>query len=191
MTSNSILSKKSKLGIETDDKELLQDFYRQLLKSNPEKAKLMTEIFGLDYLEPPKPFLTWKDLNIEIPEQKAYIAYAAQLASMPQFDLSFNEALRKKLVATFKIGVLIDKSYGGVITDEEWKDYAESGECYYGAFCETNGNIVIRLIDHEEIPYGDQRRFVAFHTLEDGQKFVFHDSNKFLLKDFYMVSDEM
>lgn len=83
--------------------------------------------------------------------------------------------IEKSALAFIKIHQLIEISYGGNITDEEWKD----GNYKYGIYI-YKGTI-------KTAEFINQKEHVTFHTNEQRKEFLSYPENISLIKDFYMI----
>lgn len=78
--------------------------------------------------------------------------------------------------ALFKILILVDKGYGGYVTDEEWRgntpkyvlgvDYSNNSVFFFTTYCKD---------------------ILAFHTKEQVEEFLSYPENVQLVKDFYQM----
>ena len=78
----------------------------------------------------------------------------------------------------YKIAILIELGYGGMVSEEEnnntkIKKYVPF---YYG----VNGFVV-------ECLYRSQDRVLCFHTEQQAEEFMSHESNRKLVEQYYMM----
>lgn len=84
--------------------------------------------------------------------------------------------IEKSALALLKIHQLIEVSYGGNITNEEWSIY---GNVSFVIFCNDCGEF--------EITRSNERQHLAFHTQKQAEEFLSHEENIQLLKDYFMI----
>lgn len=118
---------------------------------------------------------TWEDIEEKYPQYKkdieeigATITYAGP-------------KIFPKIIATYKIGCLIDMGYGGLLKDEEWK-YNPSK--IYSIRQTLDGNII--TTNSLNCTKSD-RCFISFRSFELAEEFMKHESNRKLVEMFYMV----
>ena len=91
------------------------------------------------------------------------------------YDVS--EDVKRHIIASYKITKLIEVGYGGVITDDEWKN---SRVVKYS---------IVSNVKDGTFAYTDTRRYekniLSFHSWHDRERFVKY--NKELCKDFLML----
>ena len=137
---------------------------------------LMNTLFGKENLQPEPKIRTWEDVEKEHPEHFRH-------SNVPTPMLIPSQELRDKLlnksIATYKIATLIELGYGGMVTEEEWKN-------------KENPKSVIRCTtDIEPCLYidtvYDDFQFIAFRTDEQAEKFMSYPENVKLIEQYYMI----
>lgn len=150
-----------------------KDLYDNMLE---DQVKRLEEIFGKENLKCKPPIKTWEDYEKILSEDAlANINNTLDnIAHLPRIDFNRSNPIYKKMVATYKIARLIELSYGGMITEEEW----ENPEKAKYILVERKGIIV------DDITY-TYRNFIAFHTKE--QLGEFFKNNYQLCKEYYLM----
>lgn len=135
-----------------------------------ESMKIIEELFGSHNLNPK--IKTWKDVKEE------YMLRADTRTSyiIDMDKKCYSEKLVLKALATIQIAKLIELGYGGVVTEEEWKDHTNFKYCV-----EREDNEL--TYTHNKIGYS----FIAFHTPEQREEFMSYPKNLQLIKDYYMI----
>lgn len=128
----------------------------------------MEMLFGYDNLNPKPQIKTWGDIekNSSIPLD--YIFDKIGQATW------YGEKVCKKAIATLKIAKLIEEGYGGIITDEEWKE-----SLIKKYTIEPDMGVLNCYTKHT------MKAFIAFHTEEQRDEFLKY--NKQLCKDYFMM----
>lgn len=178
--------RKSDMNKEQQDKnwEELNDELKNLYKEQYAKqnntmleyavAILLEDHFGSHNLQPK--IRTWEDVAIYEPKLWDFInKLGMEIANCPYID----SKLYKKLIATIHIQKLIELGYGGMVTDEEWRD-------------DQKAKYVIKRTNSEN-PYlyyatvYDDFMFVAFHTPEQREEFMSYPENVELVKQYNLL----
>lgn len=135
------------------------------------QMNLMDKLFGKENLNPKPQIKTWQDVVKQGLVNLLAIRESATYAS----DVC-DEKIGNKVEATIKIAKLIELGYGGMITDEEWKDCTVLK--YYIGYDNEDDTLV-----KDKTLIG--KVFIAFRTKE--QRDEFFENNEQLCKDYYMV----
>lgn len=138
------------------------------------KIKEFESIFGKEALQPEPKIKTWKDMKEE------YMLRAdAGTSYIIDMDKKFySEKLALKSLATLQIAKLIEIGYGGMITDEEWKNVEFKK---YGIICRPyNKELFIKDIWNEQC-------FISFHTKQQAEEFMSYPENVKLVEQYYMI----
>lgn len=124
-------------------------------------------LFDKENLQP-EPSLpkTWEEIEELLPEDGFCVGEYEIYADNPK--------IRERCQAELKIGKLIEIGYGGQITNEEWDMPTE--KYVIGCFA---GKI-------KEAAKVGHYHFIAFHTPEQREEFISHESNMELIKKYYM-----
>ena len=128
--------------------------------------------------EPAKPKIkTWKD--IEEYYTDADIELGEMTKSLYTYYSKYSIQLLTKCIATLKIAKLIELGYGGLVTDEEWRNrdnakyYIQNDEYYeFDIYKTYNKNLT---------------DFIAFHTEEQAKEFMSYPENVELVRQYYTV----
>lgn len=137
----------------------------------------MENLFGTHNLNPKPTPKTWEDVVKEYPKY-----FKKQNAPHPML-LSTNELrdkLAKKVLAMYKIAILIESGYGGMVSEEEWND--EDCRKYIIRYCPQDD----RKFVASDYCVG-QYEFIAFHTSEQREEFWSYESNRKLVEQYYMM----
>lgn len=141
----------------------------------------MEEYFGEENLQ--LKIKTWEDIKKAYPE-----TYGNEnIELFPYNEFAWDVKLINKNIATLKIAKLIELSYGGMVTEEEWKlssSYVAETRiwtivCQYKA---ESKNPELKII-----PVWSQPRLLSFHTKEQAEEFMSYESNRILIKQYHMV----
>lgn len=135
---------------------------------------LLRDLFGEHNLKPEPNPETWEEF-IQVFHKHTNWYPTNTYIDLPLYGM--DESIKKKMIATAKIAKLIDVTYGGRVTDDEWRNHSVL-KYYIEPHSETK-----RFITH--CVYRDKKHFVAFHTQKQMEAFLSHESNKQLLKDFF------
>ena len=133
-------------------------------------------IFGEHNLNPEPQIKEWKDVE----EYHTNIDLELGKATKSLCDYSHcSIQLLQKCIATLKIAKLIELSYGGVITDEEWKD--DSKEKFKIVPFKKGGFQVVRYysIQHKDI--------LSFRERKLAEEFMSYESNRQLVEQYFMM----
>lgn len=129
-------------------------------------------IFGKENLQPK--IRTWTDVekfNKIFSDTNIFFTH-------PNINWIWGQKVVDKCIATLKIAKLIELGYGGIVTDEEWKDYRVHKYC---VVLDINGKFSI------ECRKGNTHEFIAFHTLQQAEEFMFYPENRKLFEQYNMV----
>lgn len=118
------------------------------------------------------------NLNPKPPTPKTY----DDIAKDKPFELAdVNPKIHNKVIATAMIAELIEKGYGGMVSEEEWKDFYTPK---YGIYCNQKGELIIGIISAETEA---KRTLIAFHTEFQLKEFMSHESNRKLVEMYYLM----
>lgn len=157
-----------------EEKEDIRHLYNGLETMQDRNTEgVMNSLFGKENLQPKPEIKTWKDVKEE------YMLRADTGTSyIIDMDKNFySEKLALKALATLQIAKLIELGYGGMVTEEEWKDNNIEKYCVYS----TAGKI------HYDGFNTYDCRFVAFHTSEQRKEFMSYPENVKLVEQYYMI----
>lgn len=149
-----------------------KDLYDNMLE---DQVKRLEKIFGEENLNPQPLIKTWEDYEktLSKPHVGDINSTFNDICLLPGMKMGSNPVVRK-IIATYKIAILIELGYGGMITDEEW----ENPKKVKYILIERKGVIV------DDVTY-TYRSFIAFHTKE--QLGEFFKNNEQLCKDYYLI----
>lgn len=141
------------------------------------KISNMEDLFGKENLQPNSKIRIWKDVEKKHPEHFSR-SNAPDSMFIPSQEV--RDKLLKKVMAIYKIAILIELGYGGMVSDEEWKDdnckkyaityYPQSQEKFIPTSC-----------------YIGEHKFIAFHTYEQREEFMSYPDNMKLIEQYYMI----
>lgn len=135
----------------------------------------LIDIFGAHNLNPQ--IKTWEDVSIHKPEVWDDIN---KLGREIVNHVNINGKLYKKLIATIQIQKLIKFGYGGQITKTEWED--NNCRKYVIEYYPQDGR---KFVDSDYCI--GEYRFIAFHTLKQREEFWSYESNRELVKLYFMM----
>lgn len=163
---------------EKEKEEICRDYmeWQEIAKTNPYfegKISNMEELFGKENLQPNK-IKTWED--VEKHNLKTYGNENIELFYFNEF--AWESQYIRHCIAALKISKLIELGYGGMVTEEEWKENGSDKGFYY-LWATPEGEIECTLIYAVE--------FIAFHSEELAKEFMSYPENLQLIKDYYMI----
>lgn len=152
--------------------------YHSSAKVTEDEAKEMEWYFGKENLqsnednsEPTElKIKTWADVE-EMSEEHIFINI--------DNNLNLPDSVYWKYMATLKIAKLIELGYGGIVTNEEWKD---DGKEKYAVTC-----IINKKLELLSFTTCNEKYFIAFHTREQRDEFMSYPENVKLIKLYYML----
>lgn len=157
------------------------DFHKkskELSKENTAIMYYLEELFSKENLCPEPQIKTWEDLEKTLSKPHIEDINDTFNAICLLFGLKMgSNPVTRKIIATYKIAVLIDANYGGVITDEEWADssFAKHTIWYDSIDKEFCKNSSCR-----------EKTLLSFHTVEQRNEFL--RNNYQLCRDYFMIS---
>lgn len=129
-------------------------------------------LFGKENLQPKPKIRTWEDIEKLLPEDGFCVDKFEKFADNPKITL--------KCRATLKIAKLIELGYGGMVTEEEWKDHTTDK---YSIGWDEEDNCPL-LKYHCSRNYVD---FISFHTKQQAEEFMSYSENVELVKQYNMI----
>lgn len=181
-------------GLTEESKRALRDFYKEVKEKgcdfcNDDKTVLntMQYLFGYENLENdvfvPK-YKTWNDFAEDFHKDNNWNPKTLYDVAL----YTSNERVQKKVIATYKIGILIEQSYGGIITEEEWSNpkiqkYSITANSL-SVWGSVNKRITLVFNAHPS-----EYRFIAFHT--EAQRKEFLKNNRQLCYDYFMIDNDI
>ena len=161
---------------------LLEDEY---LAEQIGKIKELEELFGSHNLNPKPQIKTWEDVEVNSSddELEAFESLFGDICCGPGMGHG-SAPICRKLIATYKIAKLIELSYGGMVSEEEWREYKDGLDSYYSIVCRDNGTILIEFVDAES-PIN--RNFLTFHSKELAEDFMSYESNRLLVQQYFLM----
>lgn len=142
-----------------------------------DQEKRLEGIFGKENLNPEPQIKTWEDIENLYPSYKVwmdgFIAFCLDNRYIGDNKIS------NRLIAAIKIAKLIEECYGGMITDEEWRN------CTIPKYYIWYNNMYNTLV--RDNTYA-AKEFIAFHTEEQCDEFF--KNNEQLCKDYYMIKEK-
>lgn len=146
--------------------------YEPICEADLIRMNLMSDLFGKENLKPQ--IKTWDDL--EKYDKVRSDLYAPVFSELSACNI-LPKGLFNKLVATIQIAELINTSYGGIVTNEEWADSSI-----------VKHTIWYDSIDKEFCKNSScrEKTFLSFHTVEQRNEFL--ENNESLCKDYFMIN---
>lgn len=180
-----IISQESFEKLTEEEKKKIRKIYKDM-KDEPslayaneyaEKCEWLETYFGKENLQPKPKIKTWKDMKEE------YMLNADTGTSyIIDMDKKFySKKLALKSLATLQIAKLIELGYGGMITDEEWKDGSNLKYCII--YSPAHNDSKINIIGCS----GAIKHFIAFHTKQQAKEFMSYSENRKLVEQYYMI----
>ena len=166
---------------EESKKKVLEDYmsFKNSSHSHEQyKASAMEDMFGEHNLNPKPQIKTWEDVEnyLEIIPDFKEIIHNLDAGCC-------NQKVINKIIATYKISRIIDLGYGGIVSEEEWKDLKiPKYSVIYHPTCQDEK---LKFDGDEELP--TEKHFIAFHTPEQREEFMSHESNRKLVEQYYMM----
>lgn len=138
------------------------------------QVDMILDMFGVQNLRVVK---TWADVEnlMGSKDRDTFSEFLSITASLP--FIAGNPVYRK-LIATYRIAILISFGYGGIISDEEWED---SDVPKYRILPVPNSDEVTGYYT-----YG-HKTLIAFHTEEQMKEFMSYPENRDLIREYHMV----
>ena len=178
----SIISKESFEKLTEDEKQKLIKRYQSLLTNKKSdtlfsyKSAELADVFGEENLQPKPKIRTWDDVN---KMDNRYHRFIDDIIRNGYMSLWNNEAI-SKVIASLKISKLIELGYGGMVTDNEWKDNTIEKYCIVP--CDSKLS-KYKIISHVDI---GNYHFIAFHTIQQAVNFISYHENVQLISHYYL-----
>lgn len=154
--------------------EQYQEAIRNYKESRPLESlyySLMEQMIEIVYFQPKTKIRTWGDVPLECQEK---------MRSSQEKGIANANSIHKKFIEVvdtmFKIYVIIELGYGGVINQKEWKNDA----LMKYTLIDVDGTIAYNDTT-------DDYAFVAFHTEQQREEFMSYPENVELVKQYYMI----
>ncbi|MCH5167887.1 MAG: hypothetical protein J1F35_08415 [Erysipelotrichales bacterium] len=177
-----IISKETFEKLTKEEKKKLRKIYKDMKKEPTlayayeyaEKCKWLEELFDKENLQPePK---TWEDVLKLYPARvTGVVGLELELKGVP----GINDKIAQKIIAATKLAKLIELGYGGMVTDEEWKD---TNDKYIVALHYEKGEAIL-----EKRTVCNYKCFIAFRTYEQRELFMAYPENRELVEQYYMI----
>lgn len=174
-----IISSESFSKFTEEEKKALRDFFKSSAQTYP-----LAKVFEQDDLiDPNRPVVEiWDDMENAYEEiDNNFVMYEESL-----YDIICDTNLYGKLLATYQIHYLIEYGYGGVITNDEWKAAStfKDENAVWSIYTEyTPDGIQFKIDKNYADPF-----FVSFHTKNQAERFLSHNENIKLIKEYYMIN---
>lgn len=198
-----IISQETWDNMPEEEKEELQQYHKWLYNlpgSNGTSSAIsaIEGIFGKENLQSKPKIRTWEDV-----EKQGYYVQQRCLYDLDQdgkgkdndmllaiaYDNDFSDKIILKAVATLKIAKLIELGYGGMVTDEEWKDLniPKYWIDYHPTCQDEKDKFQISLDEDGDAELSTQKHFITFHTQQQAEEFMSYPENVELVKQYYMI----
>lgn len=138
----------------------------------------LVNMFGTHNLNPKPQIKEWKDVPLR--GEICDIKMGAHCFEIALLTSDFSKKLFHKIIATARIAKLIDLGYGGVVSEEEWKD--DTFNKFSIEWDEEDNCPIIRC--HCSRNWAD---FISFHEESQAEEFMSYESNKILVRQYYMM----
>ena len=171
-----VISKETWNNIPEKERDIIIGDYKNMLdgitecpEQEREAAIRQTEwLFGKENLQPNQ-IRTWEDCQ-EMNEDSNFFMRIDDNLELP-------DKVYLKCQATLKIAKLLNLGYGGMVTEEEWKNDRITKYCLQWTYgrgwtCYNSSSV---------------KSFPAFHTFEQRAEFMSHPENVELVKQYYML----
>ena len=174
----SIISQETWDNMPEETKEKICKKYNWYRENEINEAILEFEdLFGKENLQPKPNIKTWEDVEKNREDEDACCCAIENTLSKSFFD----DKLRNKLIATYKIAKLIELGYGGMVTEDEYILNEDSIEDdLWSVWINANGEIECTAIK-------DCRDFLVFHTQQQAEEFMSYPENRTLVEQYYMI----
>lgn len=161
-----------------EEKKKVREYYESKEGIFPQYREALEVLFNKENLQPGPKIKTWKDvplrgetLDVTIDDDGYHTI------SLKQTE--FSEKIYKKLTATARIAKLIELGYGGMVTEEEWKDgNVEKVSIIYIPFKRECFDIYCN---------SHRKEFITFHTYKQAEEFMSYPENVKLVEQYYMI----
>lgn len=180
-----------------ESKKIIKDIYDEIIKEavKPENQKLddeeaddnirelwgkqsqLIELFGYDNLNPKPTPKTWEDVE---KAEGGDIRVDSKVINPNGRAWGLGLKYHQKAEATLKLAILIELGYGGMVGEEEWKD-SDINKFSIVPFDTKKGLKIVTTI------FESDKRFIAFHTLQQVEEFMSHESNRKLVEMYYLM----
>lgn len=170
---------KEKLRYDYDGLIYLSEHSTDIFLRNeaPKTIREYERLFGKENLQPPEPKIkTWEDIN---KMDNRYHKLIDEIIRSGYSSL-WDSKVINKVIATLKISKLIELAYGGMVTEEEWKDKTIPKYCIVPNWL----NKGFHRIKCETI---DEMRFIGFHTYQQADEFISYIENIEIVEQYYMI----
>lgn len=174
-----IISQETWDNIPEEEKQAIKDkaqFYIENASNNDDYCALLggyVDLFGDENIGTKPNIRTWEDVEKEHPEY-----FKSHNTPNPKFIPSqeLRDKLLNKTMAMYKIVALIELGYGGMVTDEEWRNEDINK---FSIVCEEN------RLSIDCLP--EERHFISFHYVQQAEEFMSYPENVELIKRYYMI----
>lgn len=165
----SIISKETFDKFTEEEKEDIRHLYNGLETMQDRHIEgVMNSLFGKENLQPK--IRTWEDCQ-EMNEDSNFFMRIDD-------NLELSDKVYFKCIATLQIAKLIELGYGGMITDEEWKNV--NIKKYSILYRPYTKELFIKDIWNEKC-------FISFHHKQQAEEFMSYPENIELIKQYFMI----
>lgn len=152
---------------EEEKKKIRTDYHNYNVLLDTKSMTVLENTFGKENLQSKPKIRTWEDVKAISP---SLADFKVETPVGGLYDM-----LHDKLIATYKLGILIELGYGGMVTEEEWcSDIIK--HCAVRHESEIQHTCMINAYE-----------FIAFHTIEQYEEFMSHKSNIKLVEQYNMI----
>lgn len=135
--------------------------------------------FGTHNLNPKPQIKTWEDVI----DNEKFEEIDSTYVELEDFLINkdMDNKLRNKILATYQIQQLINLSYGGMVSEEEWND------CNIPKYSLLPREWMGKDFDVVEVYCKQQMNFISFHTKQQSEEFMSYESNRRLVEQYFMM----
>lgn len=144
---------------------------------NYSRKSELEQLVGKENLQPkPKTPKVWGDMEALHEEiDTAFVELEESLCNIDCKTKLFN-----KILATYQIQHLIEFGYGGMVTEEEWKD----------GNVEKASIVYLPYKKNFDLLYNSHRKeFITFHSKRQAEEFMSYPENRALAEQYYLCGN--
>ena len=161
------------------EKAAIRKSYKEAVDNNLVTDQVLWKtLFGDENLNPQ--IKTWDDVINECVANNPEANNIFDNYVLVRDVVSCPDVIKRKLEAAYRIAVLIELGYGGMITNEEWR---ESTQKHTIDCVSTLRYAPEKLVTGVSL---HSRHLIAFHTAEQRDEFL--KNNEQLCRDYFMIT---
>lgn len=165
------------------EQQHIKKLYQNAVQANDTLQVLVYQMaFGSKVFEENK-IKTWDDFLKEFHKGEDWNP-KHELSDLFLYGIS--DKVKRKMIATAKLSKLIEFGYGGMVSEEEWKNE----EWYKCVVLPSSQEEFLSLYEEDGFSFIDVRQyqdkqFIAFHTHDQREEFMSYPENVKLVKEYY------